>query len=168
MLRQLSAYVRGTLFCVFLGPMLGASVGFVFIPLVGAIAGFFYVLGMFGVQTTICAPIGVYIAMRAVERGSTMRAIKRKMACVGALFGSLIGLTSTLSINIYTWKPNPYYFKSEADEFWPTVIRGLLSWNNLFHVVLGAIFGIIIGYFLPFALGKTFRAKLLSTEKAST
>lgn len=165
MLRQILPYVRGALFCVFLAPALGAAIGFVLVPVVGAIAGFFYVLAIFGIQITICAPIGVYIALRAAKRGDSLRAIKRRMACVGALFGGLVGLTSALSTNIYTWEPNPYYFKSKPDEFWPTVFRDLLSWNSQAIVVLGAIFGIIVGYFLPSALGAAFRTKLSDNHK---
>lgn len=161
---RLAAYFRGILFCVLAAAAIGGFVGFFIVPVVGLILGAGYVLIHLGIQIAICAPVGVYIALRSDRQSSSIKTIKRKTAIAGALIGGLIGLTD-MPLHFILSSLTETHYKSAAYSFWDVMFEVLFSWYRVLFAGAGAIAGMICGWFLPWSLGDALQARLLNAKR---
>lgn len=168
MLRRISPYVRGILFCVLAGPAIPAVVGAVAFwntdnPI--QMGGIFFGVIVFGLvvyslPTAICVSLLIRDALRAANSGGSLESIKRKTASTGLIYGALIGLCFPLLLLVAEWV-NPMRISGKSGLIGELLlVVFVVCVGGVLFAVPAGISGFILGNFLPSILGRTFRDAL--------
>lgn len=165
MLRQLTPYVRGILFCLLATAAIGGVIGSILaVPFLGSSSALFVFVGAalvveeFGIAIGISAWIGVWVALRAAKNGASFGTVEKKTCRLGALCGGIAGLIAEPINRILKPPIDPFLYALDFGVLWRAVLEESFYWPQAIIAIFGVIFGAIIGRCLPSVLGADFKA----------